>query len=82
MALLYTAVVAETIASPTVLYSALKPLEKCQSMIRLKMRDMVVSLNSLIEMVLKCRRKRGVTGFRPPPGGPIAAMSKMSTKLI
>lgn len=33
-------------------------------------------------MVLKCLRKRGVTGFLPPPGGPMAAISTMSTRFI
>ena len=32
--------------------------------------------------VLKCRRKRGVMGLRPPPGGPMAAIRMMSTRLI
>ena len=82
MALLYTAVVTDTMASPTALYSSLNPREKCQSMMRLKMSDMVASLKSLMDIVLKWRRKRGDTGFLPPPGGPMAAMSKMSTRLI
>lgn len=31
-------------------------------------------------MLLKCRKNRGVTGLRPPPGGPIAAMICMSIR--
>ena len=82
MALLYTPIVADTMALPNLCTSSLNPLEKCQLMILLKMRDMVESLNSLMVMVLKWRRKRGVTGLRPPPGGPMAAMSSVSTRLI
>lgn len=40
----------------------------------------VSSLNSLIQMTLKCLRKRGVIGFLPPPGGPMAARNWMSTR--
>lgn len=31
---------------------------------------------------LKCRRKRGVTGLRPPPGGPMAPRNCISTILL
>lgn len=51
-------------------------------MMRLKIRVMAESLNSLMVMVLKWRRKRGVTGLRPPPGGPMAAISRVSTRVI
>lgn len=43
---------------------------------------MVESSNVVMLMVLKCRRKRGVTGFRPPPGGPMAPTIWMSTRWI
>lgn len=41
---------------------------KCQFKILEKMVYIVFSSNSLIITVLKWRRKRGVTGFLPPPG--------------
>ena len=41
--------------------------EMCQSKIFLKMVIILSSSNSLIEIVLKWLRKRGVTGFLPPP---------------
>lgn len=53
---------------------------KCHSITRPKIFNMVTSSNIVIVMVLKCRRKRGVTGLRPPPGGPIAAMIWISTR--
>lgn len=40
---------------------------KCQSMILEKIVYMVFSSKSLIVIMLKWRRYRGVTGFRPPP---------------
>ena len=42
--------------------------ETCHSMILRKMVIMVSSSNSLIVIVLKWRKNRGVTGFLPPPG--------------
>ena len=39
----------------------------CHSMMALKMDVIVSSSNSLMLIVLKWRRKRGVIGFRPPP---------------
>lgn len=47
-----------------------------------KMRTIVSSLNELIVQMLKCRKNRGVTGFLPPPGGPIAASNWTSTSVI
>ena len=55
-------------------------VSKCHSKILPKILVIVVSSNVVMVMVLKCRRKRGVTGFRPPPGGPIAPIIWMSTK--
>ena len=43
-----------------------------------KMRVMVLSSKSLTVIMLKCRMKRGVIGFLPPPGGPMAPMNWMS----
>ena len=43
---------------------------------------MVSSLNVFMEMMLKCRRKRGVTVLRPPPGGPMAHRNWMSSRRI
>lgn len=43
---------------------------------------MVSSLNEFILQMLKWRRKRGVTAFLPPPGGPIAEISCMSISVI
>lgn len=40
---------------------------KCQSVILEKIVYMVFSSKSLMVIMLKCRRYRGVTGFRPPP---------------
>lgn len=40
---------------------------RCQSRILEKMVNMVLSSNSLMVTVLKWRKKRGVTGFLPPP---------------
>ncbi|CAB1336130.1 unnamed protein product [Coregonus sp. 'balchen'] len=45
------------------------------------MRTMVSSLKALMLVMLKCRRKRGVTAFLPPPGGPIAEISCRSTRV-
>ena len=56
--------------------------EMCQSMILLKIVFIVSSSNSLIVMVLKCLKNLGVTGFLPPPGGPMAAISWISISLI
>lgn len=56
--------------------------EICQSMIFLKMVIMESSSNSLMVIMLKCLRKRGVTGFLPPPGGPMAAMIWMSINFM
>lgn len=42
---------------------------RCQSKILEKIVYMDSSSNSLIVTVLKCRKNRGVTGFRPPPKG-------------
>ena len=53
MAALYTLVVAATMLSQIPLISSLNPMEKYQCMILLKMRDMVLSSNSLMVMVLK-----------------------------
>lgn len=47
-----------------------------------KMLTMVSSLKALMLKMLKCRRKRDVTAFLPPPGGPIAEMSWRSTRVI
>ena len=41
--------------------------DTCHSMILLKMVNMASSSNSLIVIVLKWRKNRAVTGFRPPP---------------
>lgn len=41
---------------------------------------MVSSLKALMLTMLKWRRKRGVTAFLPPPGGPIAEMNWRSTR--
>lgn len=51
-------------------------------MIFLKMVIMESSSNSLMVIMLKCLRKRGVTGFLPPPGGPMAAMTWMSINFM
>ncbi len=51
----------------------------CQSMMALKMDIIVSSSNSLMVMVLKWRRKRGLIGLRPPPetyGKGMAAMTE------
>lgn len=56
--------------------------EICQSMIFLKIVIMESSSNSLMVIILKCLRKRGVTGFLPPPGGPMAAMTWMSINFM
>ena len=40
----------------------------------------VSSLKVAMEMMLKCRRKRSVTELRPPPGGPMAAISWRSIR--
>ena len=42
----------------------------------------VSSLNWLMATMLKWRRKRGVIGLRPPPGGPIAAKNWISCNII
>ena len=42
---------------------------------------MVSSLKVATETTLKWRRNLGLTGFRPPPGGPMAQMNWMSIKL-
>ncbi len=34
-----------------------------------------------MQSIAKCRRKRGVTGFLPPPGGAHAAHTDMSCKV-
>ena len=47
----------------------------------LKIRVSVVLSKSAKLMRLKWRRKRGVVGLRPPPGGPIAEQSTVSTML-
>ena len=47
-----------------------------------KIRIIVSSLNELIATMLKWRRNRGVTGLRPPPGGPIAARNWTSCSTI
>lgn len=47
-----------------------------------KMLTMVSSLKALMLKILKWRRKRDVTAFLPPPGGPIAARSWMSMREI
>lgn len=47
-----------------------------------KIRTIVSSLKELMVQMLKCRRNRDVTGFLPPPGGPIAAISCTSTSVI
>lgn len=46
------------------------------------MRTMVSSLNELMLQMLKWRRKRGVTAFLPPPGGPMAEISCRSVRVI
>lgn len=51
-------------------------------MIDEKIRTIVSSLKELMVQILKCRIKRGVTAFLPPPGGPMAAISSMSTSVI
>lgn len=43
---------------------------------------MVSSLKALMLNMLKCRKKRDVTAFLPPPGGPMAEMSCRSTRVI
>ena len=55
---------------------------RCHSMILPKILIMVVSSNVVMLMVLKWRRKRGVTGLRPPPGGPMAPIIWISTRWI
>lgn len=47
-----------------------------------KMLTIVSSLKALMLKILKCRRKRDVTAFLPPPGGPIAVRIWMSTREI
>ncbi|UYV71125.1 hypothetical protein LAZ67_8001816, partial [Cordylochernes scorpioides] len=41
---------------------------KCHARMREKIVSITSSSNSLMESVLKCRRNRGVTWLRPPPG--------------
>lgn len=40
-----------------------------------------VSSSSVNDMILKCLCRRGVIGFLPPPGGPMAHTNDMSTSL-
>ena len=47
---------------------------KCHSIILPNILVIEESSNVVMLMLLKCRRNRGVTGLRPPPGGPIAAI--------
>lgn len=52
-------------------------LKKAPRMV-VKMRPTLLSDISVKEMKLKWRRKRLVTGLRPPPGGPMAATNCVS----
>jgi len=75
--------VAATIWSPTVKYSGGKSwFLRWKATTVEKMRTMVSSLNALMLHMLKWRRKRGVTAFLPPPGGPMAAITCRSTSVI
>ncbi len=55
---------------------------RCHSIILPKILFIVVSWKSLMVMLLKWRKNRGVTGFLPPPGGPMAPISWTSTRCI
>ena len=55
---------------------------RCQSVIRPNIIPIVESSKSFMVIMLKCLRNRGVIGLRPPPGGPIAAISMISTSFI
>ena len=50
---------------------ASKPLLKCQSTREEKILVMVVSSKDSIETMFRCRVKRPVMVFLPPPGGPM-----------
>lgn len=54
---------------------ASKPLLKCQSTSVEKILVMVLSSKDSMEMMLRCRVKRPVMLFLPPPGGPIPLTS-------
>ena len=69
-----------TISLPQLCTSSLKLTFKVAFRMVLKMRNKLWSAISVKERKLKCRRKRMVTGFRPPPGGPMHPMNWMSTK--
>ena len=47
-----------------------------------KMVNLEESSSSVNEMWLKWRENLGVTGFRPPPGGPIAPTNMISTNFL
>ena len=78
--LLYTAVVALTISDAVDAASGCRYLLANAVMIVSKMRQMDLSVSSAKEIVEKCLRRRGVTGLRPPPGGPMLATTCINSE--
>jgi hypothetical protein len=70
---LYIVVVALTISDAVEAASGCRYLLAKADMMVSKIRQMDLSVSSANEMVEKCLRRRGVTGFRPPPVGPMLA---------
>ena len=64
---------------PSLEKGASKPFPKCQSEMLVKIRVIVTSSNSSIEMTCRWRVKRPVMSLRPPPGGPIAPTNNYNT---
>ena len=58
--------------------SGKSPVKKLERIVE-KMRSMEASRNSVYPMILKWRMYRFVTGWRPPPGGPMAPTHTRST---
>mmetsp|Transcript_9912 Transcript_9912/g.31209 ORF Transcript_9912/g.31209 Transcript_9912/m.31209 type:complete len:244 (-) Transcript_9912:835-1566(-) len=79
--LLYSSMVADTTPLPIACTSAGKLDARNAFRMVEKMRCIDSSCISVYVIVLKCRKKRGVTGFRPPPGGPHASTITESTTL-
>ena len=77
---LYTSMVVSTMVSvnPIPSGNAAKKAPK----IGRKMVRLLTSSSSVMARKLKWRVKRLVTGFRPPPGGPIAQQKVMSTSFL